>query len=101
MGILKNEQGEFYPPLVCSKPPFLTQLEGCSFEEFEGAEKCLTPTQRLDFKRARIDVKIIKRESDNRAKYDLFQRLNSFGSMTTPQELRNCLLVSLSDKHYK
>ncbi|MFE4623229.1 DUF262 domain-containing protein [Streptomyces mirabilis] len=101
MGILKGENGELHPPLVCTKPPFLSQLEGCSYEKHEGAERSLTPAQRIDFKRARVDVKIIKRESDNRTKYDLFQRLNSFGSMATPQELRNCLLVSLSDKHYK
>ncbi|UNS98030.1 DUF262 domain-containing protein [Streptomyces tubbatahanensis] len=101
MGILKDEEGDLHPPLVCTKPPFLTQLEGCSFEDREGTQRSLTSAQRIDFKRARVDVKIIKRESDNRTKYDLFQRLNSFGSMATPQELRNCLLVSLSNKHYK
>ncbi|AWL38210.1 MULTISPECIES: DUF262 domain-containing protein [Streptomyces] len=101
MGILKDEGGNLHDPLVCTKPPFLSQLEGCAYEEREGAQRNLTPAQRIDFKRARIDVKIIKRESDNRTKYDLFQRLNSFGSLATPQELRNCLLVSLSDKHYQ
>ncbi|MFE7409249.1 DUF262 domain-containing protein [Streptomyces laurentii] len=101
MGILKDENGEPYKPFLCAETPFLSQLKDCSFEESDASIRSLTSTQRLDFKRARVDMKIIKRESDNRAKYDLFQRLNSFGSMATPQELRNCLLVSLSDKHYK
>jgi hypothetical protein len=49
----------------------------------------------LDIKRAKIDVKIIKRASAIYAKYELFQRLNSYGSTLTPQELRNCLIVSI------
>ncbi|MEU0130784.1 DUF262 domain-containing protein [Streptomyces sp. NPDC006289] len=101
MGILKDEDNNLHKPLICSDTPFLTQLEGCSYEEHPESARSLSATQRLDFKRARVDMKIIKRESDNRAKYDLFQRLNSYGSMATPQELRNCLLVSLSKKHYE
>ncbi|MFC8803082.1 DUF262 domain-containing protein [Streptomyces anthocyanicus] len=101
MGILKDEEGMRYKPLICSTAPFLTLLDGCSYEPVEGAQRSLDSTQRLDFKRARVDMKIIKRESDNRAKYDLFQRLNSFGSVATPQELRNCLLVSMSKPHFE
>ncbi|MFD5339436.1 DUF262 domain-containing protein [Streptomyces hawaiiensis] len=100
MGILRDDEGELVEPFVCEAAPFLTSLEGVAYERFEGAEKTLTRAQQLDFKRSRVDVKIIKRESDNRAKYDLFQRLNSYGSIATPQELRNCLLVSLSRTHF-
>ncbi|MGX1156400.1 DUF262 domain-containing protein [Streptomyces albogriseolus] len=100
MGILRNDEGGIVEPFVCEAAPFLTSLEGVAYEPFEGAEKALTRAQQLDFKRSRVDVKIIKRESDNRAKYDLFQRLNSYGSIATPQELRNCLLVSLSRTHF-
>ncbi|MFC8962829.1 DUF262 domain-containing protein [Streptomyces sp. NPDC057094] len=101
MGILKDDEGGQYEPLVCVDAPFLTHLEGCSYEAIHGVGKSLTATQRLDFKRARVDMKIIKRESDNRAKYDLFQRLNSFGTVATEQELRNCLLVSMSKHHFE
>ncbi|MEH0419955.1 DUF262 domain-containing protein [Streptomyces sp. B21-083] len=101
MGILRDDQGELIEPFMCETAPFLTSLEGVAYELFEGAEKALTRAQQLDFKRSRVDVKIIKRESDNRAKYDLFQRLNSYGSIATPQELRNCLLVSLSKTHFE
>jgi Protein of unknown function DUF262 len=101
MGILKDESDSLIVPFVCGKAPFLTAINGMSFEPCEDATSALTAAQRLDFKRARIDVKIIKRESDKRTKYDLFQRLNSFGSVATEQELRNCLLVSMSKTHYE
>ncbi|MFF6957388.1 DUF262 domain-containing protein [Streptomyces sp. NPDC008317] len=100
MGILRDEDGDLMDPLICQAGPFLSSLEGVSYDRSEHASSHLSRAQQLDFKRARVDVKIIKRESDNRAKYDLFQRLNSFGSLATPQELRNCLLVSLSKKHF-
>lgn len=101
MGILKDEADKSIEPFRCGKAPFLTSIDGMFFDEHDGAGKSLTSAQRLDFKRARIDVKIIKRESDKRAKYDLFQRLNSYGSVATEQELRNCLLVSISKAHYE
>ncbi|MFH8927565.1 DUF262 domain-containing protein [Streptomyces pristinaespiralis] len=101
MGILRDDNGDLVDPFVCEAGPFLKSLEGVSYGPTESSSGSLTRAQQLDFKRARIDVKIIKRESDNRAKYDLFQRLNSYGSIATPQELRNCLLVSLSRTHYE
>lgn len=100
MGILRDEEDNLVPALVCGSAPFLSSLEGVTYEPTEGAKGALTRPQQLDFKRSRIDIKIIKRESDKRAKYDLFQRLNSLGSVATPQELRNCLLVSLSRTHF-
>ena len=101
MGILRGEQGELLDPFVCEEAPFLKSLAGVSYDRKDGSSITLDSIQRLDFKRARIDVKIIKRQSDNRAKYDLFQRLNSYGSVATDQELRNCLLVSMSKDHYE
>lgn len=101
MNILKGEDGEPIDPFICKAAPFLKSIEGMSFEAADAATASFSPAQRLDFKRARIDVKIIKRESDKRAKYDLFQRLNSYGSLATEQELRNCLLVSMSKKHFE
>lgn len=100
MGILRDDDDELIAPFVCESGPFLKSLEGVGYKPSEDAARSLTRAQQLDFKRARIDIKIIKRESDNRAKYDLFQRLNSYGSIATPQELRNCLLVSLSRTHF-
>jgi hypothetical protein len=100
MGILRDESGELVPPLQCDEVPFLNSLRGIKFDDDADPGNSLVARQRIDFKRARIDVKIIMRQSDNRAKYDLFQRLNSYGSVVSEQELRNCLLVSMSKPHY-
>jgi hypothetical protein len=48
-----------------------------------------------DFKRAKLEFRIITKGSDSSAKYDLFQRLNS-GSVLSPQEARNCLMVMIN-----
>lgn len=47
----------------------------------------------LDFRRAKIGVNIIMRGGDPRAKFDLFERLNTGGNQLSEQEVRNCLLV--------
>lgn len=100
MGILKDEEGEPIEPFECEKAPFLESLKGVTYDKRDDLP-ALTNTQRIDFKRARLDMKIIKRQSDKRAKYDLFQRLNSYGTVASEQELRNCLLVSISKPHYE
>jgi hypothetical protein len=50
---------------------------------------------RRDFKRAKLEFRIITKGSDASAKYDLFQRLNS-GSVLSMQEARNCLMVMIN-----
>jgi len=59
-----------------------------------------TSTQRLLIKRSKLNISIIERESDEKAKYELFQRLNTGGSIATPQEVRNCMLVMLNRDFY-
>jgi hypothetical protein len=63
--------------------------------------RSLTDAQRLDIKRSKIDIKIIKRDSSPAAKFDLFQRLNSFGSPLTAQETRSALLVATSPDFFE
>jgi len=60
----------------------------------------LSEALRLDVKRSRIDIKIIKRESSPQAKFDLFQRLNSYGSQLNAQEMRSALLVAASPEFF-
>ncbi|KGF22711.1 GmrSD restriction endonuclease domain-containing protein [Corynebacterium tuscaniense] len=88
-GLLRDEG---YEQLVLSPTKYLPSLGGLTWD----GEASLTPTQRLDIKRAKMDVKIVKRESDPKTKFDLFQRLNSFGSPLSSQEIRNALLVGIS-----
>lgn len=104
VGILKDEEGKLIPPLTLQKTEYLPSLDGKVWEDKEhpdGSSKGFTPTQRLLIKRAKIDVNILLKESDPFAKYELFQRLNTGGSIATPQELRNCILVSLNPDFYR
>ncbi len=68
--------------------------------ENESLINSLDSTQRLVFKREKIDVKIVKKESDETIKFELFQRLNTLGSKLSDQEVRNCLLVMLNKDFY-
>jgi Protein of unknown function DUF262 len=104
VGILKDEEGKQLPPLILQKTEYLPSLAGKIWEDKEhpdGSIKGLTPAQRLLIKRAKIDVNILLKESDTFAKYELFQRLNTGGSIATTQELRNCILVSLNPELYR
>lgn len=99
-GLLIDDEGEKVPPLRLSATRYLPQLEGVVWESADGTSRSLTQAQRLDIRRAKVDLKIIKRESSEAAKYDLFQRLNSYGSTLTRQELRSCLIISNNRKFY-
>ncbi|MDR0245995.1 MAG: DUF262 domain-containing protein [Burkholderia sp.] len=57
---------------------------------------------RLEFKRTRLDIKVLAREQGaSTGKFDLFERLNTYGEPLSPQELRNCILVSLNPKRFR
>jgi uncharacterized protein with ParB-like and HNH nuclease domain len=89
-GMLKDTD-----PLVLVGTKYLPDLEGRRWDD-EDPKRSLTAAQRLDIKRSKIDVKIIKRDSSPKAKYDLFQRLNSYGSSLSAQEVRSALLIAVS-----
>lgn len=97
-GILRNETGKFLPKFVPSGTRLLPALNGAVWENEENAEdnEELPLALRLDMERVRIRVEILKRESDAKAKYELFQRLNTGGASLSPQEVRNCVAVMLN-----
>ncbi|WP_120340028.1 DUF262 domain-containing protein [Cryobacterium soli] len=83
-----------YEPLELQPTKYLPNLGGLVWDGAAG--KALSDAQKLDFKRSKIDIKIVRRESDVTTKYDLFQRLNSYGSPLTAQEMRHALLVGVN-----
>lgn len=99
MSILKDEDGQPVPPLKLDATKYLPSLAGVVWDEEE--ENSLPAELRLILKRAKINVSIILRESDENTKYDLFQRLNTGGSQASDQEVRNCLLVMLNKPLYR
>lgn len=101
-GVLKNEEGDEAPPLVLHGTEYLPALEGMAWEgDVEKGIHGLPVDIKLLIKRSKIHVSIILKESDENAKYDLFQRLNTGGSALSPQEVRNCILVMISKDFYK
>lgn len=97
VGMYVDEEGTSIPPVPLLSTEYLPSLEGYRWDNSGG--KVLSEPQRRDFKRAKLDFRIVKKESDEDAKYDLFQRLNS-GTELSPQEARNCLLVMLNRDFY-
>jgi hypothetical protein len=99
VGVLKDSSGQLVPPNALKATEYLPSLAGVAWEDAAGAAS-LTPDQQRLIKRASIDIKIVKRESDEDAKYDLFQRLNTGGSQLSDQEVRNCLLIMVQPDFY-
>jgi hypothetical protein len=99
-GELLDEKGEKVPHLVLRSTKYLSALEGRVWLNKAQPELSLSEAQRLDIKRSKLDVKIIKRESSPQTKFDLFQRLNSYGSPLTAQEVRSALIIAVSPNFF-
>lgn len=95
LGIYKDESGVLAPPLVLKGTEYLPALEGIAWSEEVSPENFFSLDLQRAFKREKVDLKIIKKESDDQTKYELFQRLNTFGSSLSDQEVRNCLLIMI------
>lgn len=101
LGIYKNEMGDLEPPLTLQGTEYLPSLDGMTWSEEFGSDKYFSKELQRAFKREKVDLKIIKKESDEQTKYELFQRLNTFGSSLSDQEVRNCLLIMLDKSFYE
>jgi hypothetical protein len=109
MGILrdgKNWQREL-PPSHLTATIYLPSFDSVVWEVSSHIRDVDTSRQhplprpvQFEFKRARLDLQILKRPSDAHTKYDLFQRLNSGGTIATPQEIRNCAVIMASEDFY-
>ncbi|MTJ32712.1 DUF262 domain-containing protein [Aphanizomenon sp. UHCC 0183] len=97
----KNEQEENTEPVALQKTTYLPSLEGKKWDDPNDTINSLTQTQRLLIRRAIIPVSIVKKESDEMIKYELFQRLHTGGSIATLQEVRNRILLMLNRNLYE
>ena len=102
VGILKtdNQEQNKYP-IALQKTTYLPSLEGKKWDDPNDKDNSFTQSQRLLIKRAKFAVNIVEKESDEMVKYELFQRLNTGGSIATPQEVRNCILLMLNRDLYE
>ena len=96
VGILKEPNGKKKVPSQLQATKFLPSLDEKLWESHDNEENSFTREQRINFKRSKLDINIIKKSSDKDAKYELFQRINSGGTKLSAQELRNCLLIMLN-----
>jgi hypothetical protein len=101
IGILQDENENVLAPLILKETKYLPSLKGKKWEDPDRPEGSLTVAQRLSIKRSKINVNILEKESDPSAKYELFQRLNTGGSIATSQEIRNCIIVSFNPDLYQ
>jgi hypothetical protein len=101
MGVLKDDKNKRDSPVPLTAGEYLKALANVVWDEDIASLLgdapdliALTEAQQRFFKRARLDIQIVQKESDDQAKFDLFQRLNS-GTRLSEQEARNCLAVML------
>jgi uncharacterized protein with ParB-like and HNH nuclease domain len=92
-GMLRDpDTGNYLPPSTLEGTRYLSALEGMKWDKNSEDDKALPKSLQISIKRTRLSVQILERKSDTSSKYDLFQRLNSGGSVATRQELRNCYM---------
>jgi hypothetical protein len=97
MGLLKDPRtNELLEPSKLSATSYLPSLKNAEWDNPKQFSKSLQFT----FRRARLNVQILKRPSDAHTKFDLFQRLNSGGSIATPQEVRNCAVIMVDESFF-
>ncbi|GJM25446.1 MAG: hypothetical protein DHS20C16_18610 [Phycisphaerae bacterium] len=101
VGILRQSDGRRAEPSVLVGTNFLPSLADKRWDAQEGrGDDSIGQTQQLEIKRARLRVEILKHPSDPKAKYELFQRLNTGGAPLSEQEVRNCVAVMLNKAFY-
>lgn len=93
-GILKNSE-----PLTLEGTKHIPSLEGFKWEN-DNKDKELPQGLKLSIKRAKIHLTIILSESDKRAKFEVFQRLNTGGSNASNQEVRNNVMLMINPDKY-
>lgn len=96
MGILKDNDGKVLPPLALEPTKYLPSLGGKTWGANEADPNGIGGTLQRVLKRAKLDVKIVLRESDADTKLELFQRLNTGGTPLSGQELRNCQILMVN-----
>lgn len=102
VGILRSPDGIEYTPSELDGTNLLPGLADMRWDPRSDEDtKHFDSSQQLQVKRARLRVEILKKESDEDAKFELFQRLNTGGSILSEQEVRNCVMVMANPPFYQ
>ncbi|WP_019894848.1 DUF262 domain-containing protein [Hydrogenovibrio halophilus] len=100
VGVLKDSEGRQVEPSVLEGTNFLPSLADKRWQVSEEGQEAIDRPMQLQVKRARLRVEILLKESDENAKYELFQRLNTGGAQLSEQEVRNCVAVMINTTFY-
>lgn len=101
MGELRHPDNGTYFPLVLGGTNLLPGLAGMRWnKENDDDPNGFDTKLQLEIKRSRIRVEILRKESDEDAKFELFQRLNTGGTKLSEQEVRNSVLVMINTEFY-
>lgn len=95
MGILKESED-----LLMNGTKYLPSLEGFSWNNITETKR-IPEAIKLAFKRSKLKLTIILSESNPRAKFEVFQRLNTGGSNASNQEIRNNIMLMINPDIYK
>lgn len=94
VGELMDDKGKKLDSTILEETKLLRLLKDISWNDLESELQ-------LDFKRSRIEVKIIKYLSDKNAKFEVFQRLNYSPTTLSGQEYRNALAIMANKRFYQ
>ncbi|MBC3943043.1 DUF262 domain-containing protein [Sphingomonas albertensis] len=107
MGKLRDPDGSLRAPSILEATRYLPSLHNTVWEENQridvpiDEQRVLEKAQQIAVRRSRLSVEILKRPSDDATKFDLFQRLNSGGTVANPQELRNSIVLMVSSSYFR
>lgn len=96
VGVLEGEDGKKSTPSTLEGTTFLPSLANKRWQVWDEGDKAIDKSMQMQIKRARIRVEILLSDSDENAKYELFQRLNTGGAKLSEQEVRNCVAVMIN-----
>lgn len=94
VGILKNEKDKILPALHLNNLEYINSLNNSYWKD-------LSQEQQRLFKKNTLPFIIMKSETTEIKKYQLFQRLNKGGSSLTIQEVRNCAILMNNSNFYE
>lgn len=100
IGELENPDGEKYPMLTLKSTKYLPSLKGRKWDD-DNPNVSIGGVNRRIIRRAKMDVKIILRESSESGKYEMFQRLNTGGTRLSEQELRNAIMLMINPDAFR
>jgi hypothetical protein len=84
---------EGHEPLILTGTKLVSNLDGFVFKKQKNGNSALPDPLKLEFKRSKLAFTIIKKESGEDAKFEVFKRLNGGGTFLSDQEYRNCVMV--------